>query len=116
MTLALIESIRTIHKNDLPIEVFYNGDDDLSQEKRDQLERFADVKTRDISDFFDMDALNIWGFAIKPFAMLASSFRSAMLVDADVTFIQSPQSLFDAPLYKSRGALFFKVCFCCILC
>ena len=111
MTATLIESIRNIHNCDLSIEIFYNGEDDLSEHNRLALESYKDVKTRDISKIFDPDFLKIWGFAIKPFALLASSFRSAMLVDADVTFIESPSELFKSQIYQSRGALFFKVFF-----
>ncbi|KAJ3275650.1 hypothetical protein HDV01_007653 [Terramyces sp. JEL0728] len=46
-------------------------------------------------------------WAIKPFAMLASSFENAMLIDADVVFLQSPEQLFSSKLYKENAALFY---------
>jgi hypothetical protein len=118
MALSLIQMIRTVHNCNLPIEVillfttehkiFYMGEQDLSKKSRDLLNQIDGVSTRDIQLIFDPDLIDIWGFAIKPFALLASSFQKAMLIDADVVFLQSPSRLFDSKLFSQTGALFFQ--------
>ena len=50
----------------------------------------------------------IKGWAAKPWAILLSSFREAIFIDADALFFQSPEILFEDPLYKKTGTLFFK--------
>lgn len=46
-------------------------------------------------------------WAGKPFAILLSSFREVILIDADALFFQSPEILFEDPGYLKTGALFF---------
>lgn len=45
---------------------------------------------------------------MKPFAILMSSFREVLFVDADALFFTNPQTLFNDEQYTSTGALFFK--------
>lgn len=105
---GLIWSIREIHKSDLGIEIFYLGKKDLSDESIKSLESMAhSVNCRNIFDFFDEKTLNLHGWDIKPFSVLASSFSEVILVDGDVAFIQKPDILFSSELYLTSGALFF---------
>lgn len=48
------------------------------------------------------------GWAAKAFAILMSSFREAIFIDADSFFFVDPAVLFDDEAYLSTGALFFK--------
>jgi alpha 1,3-mannosyltransferase len=48
------------------------------------------------------------GWAAKPMAMLLSSFREVILIDADVLFFVDPTTLFSDPDYLRLGALFFR--------
>jgi alpha 1,3-mannosyltransferase len=48
------------------------------------------------------------GWAAKPMAMLLSSFREAILIDADVLWFVDPTILFSDPEYSRLGALFFR--------
>jgi alpha 1,3-mannosyltransferase len=48
------------------------------------------------------------GWAAKPMAMLLSSFREVILIDADVLFFVDPTLLFSDPEYLRLGALFFR--------
>ncbi|KAJ2991919.1 hypothetical protein NUW58_g2344 [Xylaria curta] len=112
---------------DLPIEVMYLGDEDLGEDHRFELEvsrlllvrssiTYTDnaaqalpgVTTRDISEMVDDSGWKLAGWAIKPFAMLMSSFREVIFIDADSFFFRDPASLFDDPGYKKTGALFFR--------
>lgn len=98
----------------LPIEVTYFGDGDLTEDYRVALERFPDVVTRDlISTIADTEcgSEERWAYALswsaKLFALLFSSFREAILIDADASFLQNPQVPFDNTAYVQTGALFF---------
>ncbi|KAJ3394550.1 hypothetical protein HDU84_007724 [Entophlyctis sp. JEL0112] len=103
----LILTIRNILKCDLPIEIFYIGDKDLSPEKRESLEMLPGVKTIDIKDRFPR-VENVFGFNIKPFVILASSFREVIFMDDDVTLLQSPNFFVnDSKLFKKYGTMYF---------
>lgn len=47
------------------------------------------------------------GWAVKPFAILLSSFREVIFIDADSLFFKNPEVLFADPEYQETGALFF---------
>ncbi|TGJ86585.1 hypothetical protein E0Z10_g2154 [Xylaria hypoxylon] len=93
---------------DLPIEIMYLGDLDLGEDHRFELEALPGVTTRDISQMVDDEGWKLAGWAIKPFAMLLSSFREVIFIDADSLFFRNPALLFDDPDYKRTGALFFR--------
>ena len=93
---------------DLPIEVMYLGDSDLSEDFRSDLELIDGVVTRDIAQMVNDDGWRLAGWAAKPFAILLSSFREAIFIDADSLFFKNPEILFEDPGYKDTGALFFK--------
>jgi ADP-heptose:LPS heptosyltransferase len=52
-------------------------------------------------------ARTLHGWAVKPYAMLHSRFREVLLLDADNVPVVNPEFLFDAPEYKSTGAVFW---------
>ncbi|KAI1741514.1 glycosyltransferase family 71 protein [Xylaria scruposa] len=106
----LMTTIYTFRKLgcDLPIEVMYLGDDDLGEDHRFELESLPGVTTRDVSAMVDDEGWKLAGWAIKPFAMLLSSFREVIFIDADSFFFRDPAKLFDDPDYKKTGALFFR--------
>ncbi|KAI1364109.1 alpha-1,3-mannosyltransferase [Xylaria arbuscula] len=93
---------------ELPIEIMYLGDEDLDEDHRLELEALPGVTTRDISLMVDDDGWKLAGWAIKPFAILMSSFREVIFIDADSFFLRDPTELFDDYDYKNTGALFFR--------
>ncbi|KAF7121640.1 hypothetical protein CNMCM5793_009111 [Aspergillus hiratsukae] len=105
--LTSIESIRQLGC-DLPIEVMYLGDDDLSAASRVELEDMPGVVTRDMSPMVNDDGWKLRGWAAKPFAILLSTFREVIFIDADSLFLQNPADLFLHQGYQDTGALFFK--------
>ncbi|KAJ3260150.1 hypothetical protein HK103_001226 [Boothiomyces macroporosus] len=107
LAISTLRMIRDVHGSKIPFEVFYNGDGDLSKENRAKFEKVPNTKTVDIQKILDNNQIKISGWAIKSFALLASSFDKAMLIDADVVFLQSPDVLFDGKLFEKNGALFF---------
>lgn len=102
-----IQSIRRIGC-DLPIEIMYLGDEDLDEYHRRELESIPGVITRDLKPMINDEGWKLAGWAAKPFAILLSSFREVLFIDADALFLQDPASLFLDPGYLRTGALFFK--------
>lgn len=92
----------------LPIEVMYLGDDDLRPSSRATLEAMPGVITRDLRKMINDEGWTLKGWAGKPFAVLFSSFRQVIFIDADSLFLQNPEVLFDDFAYRETGALFFK--------
>ncbi|KAG0207026.1 hypothetical protein BGX28_001626 [Mortierella sp. GBA30] len=103
-----IQAIRRRLKSSLPIQVFHMGESDLSKERQIYLrDMTTDVEIVDVTRILDNDYMQLGGWAIKPFAMLASSFEEVMFVDADAYFLQDPVVLFEDPGYLATGSLFF---------
>ena len=48
-------------------------------------------------------------YQIKAFAILLSSFKEVLYIDADNFPVVDPSVLFDLPLYQQHGALFWPV-------
>ena len=105
--LTSIPSFRRLGCN-LPIEIMYLGDRDLGEDFRAQLESLPGVITRDLSQMVNDEGWSLAGWAGKPFAILMSSFREVIFVDADAFFFRNPEILFEDPTYEETGALFFR--------
>lgn len=85
-----IQAIRNRLKSTLPIQIFYMGDGDLSRERQQYLrDMTSDIEIFDVTQILDNEYMLLGGWAIKPFAMLASSFAEVMFVDADAYFLQA---------------------------
>ncbi|KAK3808422.1 MAG: mannosyltransferase putative-domain-containing protein [Benniella sp.] len=103
-----IQALRSRLKSQLPIQVFHMGDSDLSPDRQQYLKDMtSNVEVMDVTQILDNGYMQLGGWAIKPFAMLASRFEEVMFVDADAYFLQDPVVLFDDPGYQATGALFF---------
>lgn len=107
LTMHVINSVRSVWNCQLPIEVFYNGEKDLSAEARSMLEDLPGVKVIDLNNILNISSLQLEGWDVKPFAMLASSFESVLLLDADVVFAKSPDIYFKFGEFERSGTLFF---------
>lgn len=92
----------------LPVEVMYVGDSDLNRDSRQDLEELEGVVTRDIGAMIHTRGWNVASWAAKPFAILLSSFREAIFIDADSFFFVNPEVMFEYPEYVKTGALFFR--------
>ena len=112
-----LAQLRGVLKTNLPIEIFYAGDNDLPIHYRQFLEDIqaeypntGNITIIDINERFpDPDkVLGLpGGWAMRPYAMLASSFRKAMLIDADTVFLQDPRLLLDEPNFREHGSVFW---------
>lgn len=105
--LTSIQSFRNLGC-DLPIEIMYLGDGDLSEDYRAEMEAIPGVITRDMAQMVADEGWKLKGWAGKPFAMLLSSFREVIFIDADALFFKNPEILFEDPQYQETGALFFR--------
>jgi len=106
--ISFIDTLRNIIETEIPIEIFYNGEDDLSIENRKKFQEYKDVYVSDITKYFDDKPLTIGGWAIKPFSVLASRFEEVILMDADAMYIRDPAILFEDEGYKKTGTVFFR--------
>jgi alpha 1,3-mannosyltransferase len=116
-TVHQIVTLRVVLNSTLPIEVFYGGDDDLPEPYRDFLHLIESsfpnpgtIKTIDITEKFpDPDEMLglPGGWAMRPFAMLASSFKTVILTDADSIFLQDPRKMLDEANFQEFGSVFW---------
>jgi len=68
------------------------------------------IRVVDINNFFPdpEGVMNMpGGWALRPFAILASSFKKVILTDADTVFLQDPALLLEEPGFQDTGALFY---------
>ena len=112
MACQLVASVTRVHKSSLPIELAYAGDEDLGPEERHLVKELfpnEDVSFLNVLSVFDDStlALGTGGWAIKPFALLASRFGEVILADADTVFVKKPEAIFRQKGYKRKGALMF---------
>jgi len=108
LTLVALKALELIG-NELPIEVVFSTSNDLSSSNRQELEKtFPKIRLIDLSlASFNDSYLELRGWEIKPFSVLASHFREVILMDADVLFLEKPSILFQNPYYLKTGSLFF---------
>ncbi|KAL6921470.1 hypothetical protein ACHAPO_004831 [Fusarium lateritium] len=108
----LIVSLRQVLHSKLPIQIAYAGDEDLSPRDRVRIQSLkgaTDMEFLNVLSVFDDTTLKLQGsgWAIKPFALLASKFEQAILIDADAVFLQKPENLFNQEPYVNKGAYLF---------
>lgn len=108
----LIASLTQVHKTSLPIQVVYAGDKDLSAEGRTKIQQAANgvkIDMLDVLTVFNDTSLDLanGGWAIKPFAALASSYEKVILLDADAVFLQDPRQLLLQDRFNETGVLLF---------
>ena len=92
----------------LPIQVFFNGIDDLSLQNQLLLKKEGVILTDASKLLSPLKANSLQGWAIKPFAMLMSIFQEFIFIDADVLFFQNPENMFKFKSYVKTGTLYFR--------
>lgn len=112
-----IVTLRAALNCSLPIEVFYGGDDDLPVTYRHFIRGIelafpglGAIRTVDITQRFpDPDGILglPGGWAMRPYSILASSFKTAILADADTIFLQDPRVLLSEPSLHTYGSVFW---------
>lgn len=107
----LIDCLRNVLHSKLPIQVAYANNADLPIKYRSFIKTLGEeIETLDVTSVLDDETLQLAedGWAIKPFAVLASTFEQVILLDADAVLLQPPEAIFDRHTgYQDTGALFF---------
>ncbi|KAI9346179.1 mannosyltransferase putative-domain-containing protein [Obelidium mucronatum] len=107
ITYHVILSLRQIFGIDDPIEVFYAGDNDLRPKMVEAFNNLTNVKTVNLLDIFPQEASEFSSWSLKPFAILAASFRTVMYMDTDVLFFSNPLQVLQSDLFKNTGQLYY---------
>lgn len=127
-----IKAMRTRWKTRLPITVAHC--DELSEKS---VKRLRDAHIKALQEMGDLDGIDsglgqqgtglpilditnlcmgaprskkkrLRSWFCKAGALIASPYQETILMDTDVVWLQNPEKLFDAPLYKDTGSLFFR--------
>ncbi|KAL8792866.1 MAG: hypothetical protein Q9195_004508 [Heterodermia aff. obscurata] len=105
-----IQTLRKVVNSTLPIQIFYAGDDDLPELYRQEIKGLhPSIETTDILDHFNETTAVIHGsgYAMKPFAALASRFERVILVDADTIFLRRPDFDFEENNALNKTGLYY---------
>jgi hypothetical protein len=91
----------------LPIQLWYLDDSELTSELRALVAPFGVecVNAAELRTSHAQPLINGW--ALKPFAILYSSFAEALLLDADNVAVVDPTFLFQEEAYRREGACFW---------
>ena len=87
----------------LPIEVWYNGTEELTPEIIEELKKL-NVICKNLKEYITYESE---GYAIKPLAILFSAFKEVLYLDADNNCTIDTSYLFDGTEYKRFGTLFW---------
>lgn len=103
--------IRKCHKSNIPVEIYYVG---KSEEFDPPIKKLI-LDLGNIYIYNLMDRINttsseeeLRGYQTKPLAVLCSSFKEVILLDADALSFVDPQYLFLAEGYNKSGMVLFK--------
>jgi len=110
MCTHLIATLRNVIGTKLEIEVAYAGEEDLPIQFRNALSTIdPSVSFSDVANEFNERIVGVLGagYAIKPFAILKSSFAEVIYIDADAIMLQDPAQLFLVDGYLETGTLYF---------
>ncbi|KAJ3275390.1 hypothetical protein HDV01_000682 [Terramyces sp. JEL0728] len=100
--------IRNLHKSDLPIYIFYNGDKDLSPKYQKLFAKIPNVTVLDLQDYLDPAKVRFKGFGNKAAMLYAAPCEECVFLDNDAWFLQHPEIAFHQSGYKETGLLLFK--------
>lgn len=100
---VLINILRKELNCTLPVQMWYVGDE-MTKETIDALKKL-DVSCYNFLDY-ESD-LNLKGWMLKPLAILLSSFKEVMYLDADNIPTVNPEFLFEFAGYKEYGTMFW---------
>ncbi|KAJ3294147.1 hypothetical protein HDU79_011407 [Rhizoclosmatium sp. JEL0117] len=104
-----ILALRQVLHCTLPIEVFYANKNDLTPENVAALAKLPNVKVKNLGAYFPTEMSDIQKWSVKPFGLLASSFRRTIFIDADTLFFKDPSSVIlkESDIFQRYGLLFF---------
>ena len=99
------------YKTDLPVEIFYAGEDELPAEAIAHSEReFANVTFVDATRAAEAKGINLRGYQMKAFAVYLSSFEEVLWLDADNFPLVDAAQLFALRPPQQAALLWPDVC------
>ncbi|KAG0680364.1 hypothetical protein C6P40_004542 [Pichia californica] len=101
-TLLGIETLRKVGST-LPVEVFLPEKSDYDYHFCEKILPQLNAKCIEMNRIFGSEALKnfqVEGYQYKAFALLASSFENAFLLDSDTFPVTNPDVIFDSKLYN----------------
>lgn len=91
----------------LPIEIWHAGKEEKPVWAEEAFESW-NATFRDVMDFCpDRPLKQMRGWPIKPAALLHTSFRYVLFIDADCFPVRNPEFLFDTPEFQEYKAVFW---------
>lgn len=106
---ATVSAVRRVGCT-LPVEIFYAGPEELGPGYEEAFEEFGGVKFVDALSILPWPChkpTNLRGFSIKPYALVLTSFREALMIDADCAPLRDPTFMFGTPEFKKYGNVFW---------
>jgi alpha 1,2-mannosyltransferase len=96
--------IKTLRKNGctLPVELWYLGNE-LTNEAINEISKYNVV----CKNILNYGPCSLTGYMLKPLAIIKSSFKEILFLDADNVCIRNPEELFDAEEYAKYGTIFW---------
>ncbi|KAJ3093350.1 hypothetical protein HK100_006656, partial [Physocladia obscura] len=106
-TYHAILALRALACN-LPVEVFYAGSADLAAQYVDAFNALPNVRAENLLNHFTKETVHWSGWSLKPFVILAASFRITLFMDSDVLFFKNPfPVVLNSSIFQNHGLLFF---------
>lgn len=104
-------TIRKYHKSDIPVEIFYVGEQEKFPKNIEKL--LLDLGSVKIIDLMsrintNLNEEELRGYQTKPLSAICSSFSEVIVMDADALCFMDPYYLFKASGYDSNGMILFK--------
>ena len=91
----------------LPIQIWFLGEKELNPRMRELVAPFG-VECIDALQLRETKPCRrLIGWELKAYAVLHTTFREVLLLDADNVPVRDPTYLFEAPEYTQRGAIFW---------
>lgn len=86
----------------LPIELWYLG----NEVTEEVISKFENLNVT-FRNFYELGKVNLAGFMLKPLAIVNSSFKEVLFLDADNTCVDNPEYLFSLDAYQEYGCIFW---------
>jgi hypothetical protein len=100
--------LREVLKCSLPVEVWYLGREEMDEAMVTLLESIPEVKCINAFEVRKSHpARRLFGWESKPYAIINSSFREVIFIDADNTPVQNPAIFLETSEYRATGATFW---------
>lgn len=103
--------IRKLFKSNIPIEIVYVGQKEKFNEHiQKKIMELGHIKIIDLTEKLNtnLPEKKLKGYRTKPLAVLASSFKEVILMDADALCFIDPNYFFNIKGYQTHGMVLFK--------